>query len=307
MGNIKIGDLKVRDFNARQVSAAVRASKGELEISRLMSTLYQGTLSGKVLAKADNSLSAQLSLDNVEMGAFLHDLAHEDRLAGLGSAKLDLTTRGTTPAALRAGLDGTVALRVRDGVVRGINVAQTLREADEVIRNVFSGQLPEVSTKLDMSRRTDFSALDADVQFQQGQGAIRKLSLVAPLVRVSEGKPASLDLVNEQMDVVLDVRLVNTKTGQDGKMPEELKDVTVPVRLSGPFDNPAYQVQWKEIRSQAVKQAVQDGLLDLLSRKLQPGEAAPQPGAAEPVAPQPSKPADAVKSIGEALKGLLGK
>src|SRR3546814_9516553 len=94
--------------------------------------------------------------------------------------------------------------------------------------------------------------------------------------------------------------LFRSLKGQGGL--ENLKGVTVPVRISGPFSAPGYQVQWKDIGSRAVKQAVQQGLLDLLSDKV---DAAPPKPAAPQASPPPKSEPDAsstVKSISNALK-----
>src|SRR3546814_17024647 len=101
------------------------------------------------------------------------------------------------------------------------------------MRNGFSGYLPDVATQFDTGRQTDFTALDADIDFDHGQGTVKKLNLVAPLLRVSQGTPASVDLVNDQNDLMLNVQVVNTKTGQDGKDISELQGVPVPIRVSG--------------------------------------------------------------------------
>src|SRR3546814_3337230 len=108
----------------------------------------------------------------------------EGRLLGQGSVKFKLNSQGQTMAALEAGLKGSVQARVRNGAIKGINVAQTLREANEVVRNVFSGQLPDVATQFDTGRQTDFTALNADIDYDHGQGTVKKLNLVAPLLRV---------------------------------------------------------------------------------------------------------------------------
>src|SRR5690606_36587338 len=107
-----------------------------------------------------------------------------------------------------------------------------------------------------------------------------------------------------QLDVLLNVRVVNPKTGQDGKELEDLQNVTVPVRVSGAFNDLGYQVQWKEISSKVVKEAVKEGLIEMLDNKI----GIPQPPAApaDEAAPECRRP-DPVKSIGDALKGLLGK
>ncbi|HWK71112.1 MAG TPA: AsmA family protein [Burkholderiaceae bacterium] len=304
-GDIAIGSLKVQDVKADKFAASLRAAEGKLSIGGIKADLYGGKLAGTLKADSANSVALDMALEKVALEPLLRDVAQEGRLLGQGSIKLKLSSQGQTMAALEAGLTGAVQARVRDGAIRGINVAQTLREANEVVRNVFSGQLPDVATQFDTGRQTDFTSLDADIDFDHGQGTVRKLNLAAPLLRISQGAPASVDLVNDQLDLVMNVRVVNTKTGQDGKELSELQGVAVPIRVSGPFDKLGYQVQWKEIGSKAVKEAVKGGLIDMLSNQVgKPGE-----GAAPPNAPQapPKKPVDPVKSIGEALKGLLGQ
>src|SRR5690606_25533266 len=79
----------------------------------------------------------------------------------------------------------------------------------------------------------------------------------------------------------------NTSTGQDGKDLEELKGVTIPVLISGPFEKPVYTVQWRG--------AVTDVLKRSLERKLK--EAVEQKAGGSKLAPQ----------LDKALKGILGK
>jgi AsmA protein len=129
---------------------------------------------------------------------------------------------------------------------------------------------------------------------------------MAPLLRITEGTPATIDLVNQQLDLMANVNVVNTSTGQNGKELDALRGVTVPIRISGPLMQPSYQVQWKEISSKAVKQAVQEGLVDILSNKLGvPAGSAPSGSGPSTTTAPPKSPADPVKSLGDALKGLL--
>ena len=306
-GTVKIGELKVREFDASKVSLAVRAAKGRLDVSKIAADLYGGKLAGKLSATSANQLGAQVSLRKVSVQPLLLALGQDDRLSGQGSADVNLTAAGTTPDALVAGLDGTVKAQVRDGAIKGINIGQTLREVSQAVKNVITGRSSSMSTKFDQGRQTGFSAMDATVVFAQGQGTVKSLSIQAPFLRITEGSPASIDLVNKSMDVEIKARVVGSAKGQDGL--EDLKGITVPVRISGPFSAPGYEVQWKDIGSRSIKQAVQHGLLDLLSVKPQ-AEPAPasQPAAAEPAKPKPKSAASsAVKSIGNALKGLLGQ
>lgn len=299
--NVNVGDLKVQNLRASGFKAGVRAVKGVLTVNGIQASAYGGSLNGSLQADASNALAADLALKGVALDPLLTDLTGESRITGKGSVTVKLNTAGKTVPALQSGLNGTVVANVRDGAIKGINVAQTLREVSDSVRNMLSGQMPSVVTEFDPSRQTDFSALDLDVSFQKGQGTVRKARLTAPLLRVTEGKPASIDLVNQQLDLMLNVNVVNTSTGQGGKELDILRGVTVPIRISGPFQQPGYQVQWKEISSKAVKQAVQDGLVDLLSNKLG-GDTKPAQGTTEQ---PPATRQDPVKSLGDALKGFL--
>jgi AsmA protein len=308
-GNIAIGDLKVQKVEAKEFAASVRAAEGKLAITGIKADLYEGKLDGSITANAQNAVGAQLAVNNVVLGPLLQDLADEGRLAGRGTINLKLNSQGATLAALKAGLGGTVQARVRDGTIRGINVTQTLREVNEAVRNVFSGQMPDIATQFDTSRQTQFTSLDTDVEFSNGQGTVKKLNITAPLLRISEGSPASVDIVNEQLDLMVNVRVVADKKDEAAGRLEDLKDVAIPLRISGPFDQLDYRVQWKDIANKTVKQAVQDGLVDLLSNKMGSGaaKAAGEAKPSTPAEPASKKPIDPVKSIGEALKGLLGQ
>ena len=305
IGNIAVGEVKVRELVAKQFTAALRAADGNLLISGLKADLYEGKLDGKLTANSRNALQADLSLTSVAMGPLLQAWDQQSRLSGLGTVKVKVAAEGSTLPALKAGLMGTVQVRLRDGSVRGINVSQTLREVRAVVRNMFSGQLPDVATQFDRERSTEFSSLNADVEFNHGQGTVKTLNLISPVLRISQGTPASLDIVNNQLDLIINVRVANTATTQDGKELADLRNVAIPIRISGPFDKLGYQVQWKEISNQAIKDAVQDGLLDLLSNKAGNLDQPLFPDS--PTPPAPKKPMDPVKSIGDALKGLLGK
>ncbi|WP_353154190.1 AsmA family protein [Pollutimonas bauzanensis] len=302
-GNIGIGELKIKDVQAKQFAAALRAVDGNLTIAGIKADLYEGKLDGKLTANSKNVLGADLSLTNVALEPLLRDLSGEERLRGQGTVKIKVDSQGTTVPAFKSGLTGVVQARVRDGAIKGIDVGQTLSEVSAAVRNMFSGQLPEVATRFDLGRQTTFKNFDTVIEFTQGQGTIKKLTLDAPLLRISQGTPASLDIVNEQLDLSINVRSVNT---QDGKGFAELRNVAVPLRISGPFDNLGYQVQWKDIASKAVKDAVQGGLIDLLSNQVGNAPEA-QASPESPIPVPPKKPMDPVKSIGDALKGLLGQ
>lgn len=300
VANAKVGKLVGRGIEADDVVLDAKAQKGRLDISQMSANLYGGTATGKFSVTSKNVFGAQLNLAGVSVGPLVAAATGQDRLTGTGTLKLNLTTRGDTVDDLPAGLGGSVQLALRDGAVKGFNVQQTLVQISEALSRISSGQIPDLGAQYDLSRETQFTSLEANLNFDKGVGTLRKLAVEAPLLRVSQGSPATINLVTKTLDVVSNVRVVNTARGQGGPDLSQLQGVTVPVRVHGPFTDMKYAVEWKEIGGRVAKQLLERGLMNLLDKKAP----APSGGAAASSAP---KPADTVKDLGNTLKGLLGR
>ncbi len=307
-GTVKIDDLRVRDVQLRGLSANVSVQKGKLEVSKLAASLYEGTLTGGLSATSEQALAAQLALDKVAVEPFLRALTGQGRLSGTVGARIDLRAQGDTAGAVLRSLEGRTTWQVRDGAVHGISVSQSLEDAAAMLGNVLKGQPGALSNPFEAGRRTAFSAFDGRIDFQQGQGKVSKLSLVSDLVKVTEGRPATIDLPAGRLDLTLNAQVTSRPPKALVGVIGPLLGATLPLRISGPFDRLAYEVQWSGVRNQAIKEAVKSGLMELLPSVIVP-PAAPSANQAAPAAPATpaDKAADPVKRIGEAIKGLLGQ
>lgn len=301
-GNIKANALKAGGLELSALEAAVTAEEGVLHIRDVKANLYGGSLASSASFSSKQAVTFDLTVVNVDVQHLVMAFLQKQALLGRADFDVSLTTQGATANALVSGLDGSIKGQIRDGAWIGLNLGRTIVEINQVLRNAFSGQLPGITSRFDASRRTPFSSLDIDLELKQGQGTFKELKLVSPLLRVNQGTPASVDLVNEKLDLMLLVR------GQKSNTPQALdfaalEGVTVPVRVSGSLNDVSYQVQWKDIRHRAVEDAIQGGLLDILSQLPE--------GGGTFLFPPPGKPdtekRDRLKSIGDALKGLLGQ
>ena len=307
-GTVALGELKTRNVRLSDLHATVKAANGMVNVSDIRASAYEGELSGALSASADNRLTAEASLKNLAIGSLLADAVGDARLAGTGSLVLKLETEGTTLPALEANLSGQIKGNVRDGAFKGINLDQTLFQVSDAIRAVVSGQAISMNTIYDPSVRTDFTSLDLDMALTQGQGTIKKLTVMAPLLRITQGSPASIDLVNDQLDILVNVSVVNTRTGQQGKDLADLRGIPVPIRISGPLSAPSYHVQWQSMSSKVIRQALQNGLFGSLSERLAEAVAGSGPEQVVQVPATettPPRTIDPVRSLGDALKGLL--
>ncbi|SPU51547.1 AsmA family protein [Bordetella trematum] len=266
-GSIKVGQLVVRGLKAGQVAASIKLDKGKLEISGLAAELYDGKLAGSASLNAadNNQMRAKLNLTGIKVQPLLVDVAKRDTLSGTGNLVLDLNTAGVEPEALIANLAGSVQLRLREGAIKGINVAQTLRE----LRAALSGPAEDASFGVDASRQTDFASLDGDLTLAKGLATIKRLDLSTPLLRVTQGSPAVVNLLDRSLDVVVQLRVVSTAK-QDREL-ADLRNVPVPLRITGSFEQPVYTVQWAQIATSLLKRGVESKIKDALGGAVRKG------------------------------------
>ena len=71
------------------------------------------------------------------------------------------------------------------------------------------------------------------------------LDLQAPLLRV--GGKGMADLNREEVDYLVNAKVVGTSKGQDGGSADELAGLTIPVRIKGPFTQPKIDVKLDEM------------------------------------------------------------
>lgn len=234
-GVLRIGKLKVANLRATDVQATLNAANGVIKLHPLNANLYGGTYQGNVGLDARGD-ALQLTLDEklngVQAGPLLRDLAGKERLTGKATLSAKLAARGADGDALLRTLGGNAAFSFTDGAVKGVNIAKLVRDAQARLQ----GQAP---ARDDAPNQTDFSELRGTAVITGGILHNEDLTAKSPLLRVT-GK-GDVNLVDRTMDYVLGVALVNTLTGQSGKELTELRDVTIPVKVSGPLADLSYR------------------------------------------------------------------
>jgi AsmA protein len=282
-GEVRIGTLQVHNAKAAKVKVGVRAAGGRLEMAPLSASLYEGALNGAAKIDANtNRIAVDAALDGISIGPLLKDLSGKDLLDGHGSVKLDITTAGPTVGATRRALGGTASLALRDGAVRGINIAQELRD----LKTTLSGG-SSYTEAANSAQKTDFSELSASFSIKDGVATNNDLQAKSPLLRL--GGAGIIDIGAGSMDYRAQASVVGTLAGQGGGELANLRGVTIPVHLSGPFTALSYQLDWGSIARQAVQKTATEQVKNLIGGKLKQGGQSPG------------------SNIGDALKGLLGQ
>jgi AsmA protein len=305
-GSLRIDHLVASNMKAQNLRMDLKARDGRLEVNLLSADLYQGSTKGTASVNANNNqLAIKQSLSGVSIGPLLRDALNQDLLDGHGNVALDVTATGKTVSAIKKSLNGTVALGLKDGALKGINLAQSLRNA----KVMFTGGTRDSEQAAAPGEKTDFSELSASFLIREGVAHNDDLLAKSPFLRLTGA--GDINIAEGSLNYLVKAAAVATSTGQGGKDLADTRGLTLPVRASGPFTALKYKLEFGSAFSDSAKQQVEakkeelkGKLKDQIKSRLQEatkpaGEAAPATGGGSP---PPSRPEDKLK---EKLKKLF--
>lgn len=252
-GKVAIGALTARRVKLENVKAEVKLADGKLDVAPHSANLYGGTLTGAASADANgNRIHAKETAQNVAVGALLRDYAQKDVLEGRGTVTLDVQTAGGTVTALKKALAGSARVEMKDGAIKGVNLADSARN----IKSALGAR----QAKPDPSQKTDFSELSASFKIANGVARNDDLKAMSPFLRL--GGAGNLDIGNNGIDYLAKATLAATTKGQGGREVGNVAGITIPVKLSGALDNPEWHVDYSALIGSAggsVKDTVKQG------------------------------------------------
>ncbi len=249
-GQLAVGELRVAKMQLSKLRTALRAAAGRIELNPVAAELYGGQLGGSVAldARATPRLSLRQSLTGVQIGPMLKDALGRDSLEGRGDVNLDVAAQGGTVSALRQTLAGSARAELRDGAVRGVNVAQAIRRAKARL-GVGGGEQAGAGSR---TEQTDFSELSASFRIERGVAHNDDLLAKSPLLRITGN--GDIDLGTQRVDYLVKATVVTTLQGQGGPELQSLSGKTVPVRLTGPFDAIGWRIDFGAMAKDALKE-----------------------------------------------------
>ena len=288
-GRLQLGALQVKGLKLANVKAEVHAANGRLDIAPHSANLYEGSASGAISAQADGRVAVKETLTGISIGPLLRDFAQKDTLEGRGTLALDVNAAGKTVNTMKKSLVGAARLQLKDGAVKGINLAEVFRKAKAAL----SAQ--EARAEARQTQQTDFSELTASFTIKNGVAHNEDLDMKAPLFRVS-GR-GDIDIGNSTIDYVTKATVVATTKGQGGADLAQLSGLTVPVHLSGPLDAMKYQVDYSAAATELAKSRLGDKLKERLQERLGGGKPPAEAGSAQ----------GGGGSAVDKIRGLLGR
>lgn len=246
-GKLAIGALTARRAKLENVKADIKLADGRLDVAPHSANLYGGTLAGSLTADANgNRISVKEAAQNVSIGALLRDVAQKDVLEGRGNVSLDVQTSGGTVTALKKALAGNARVEMKDGAIKGVNLADSARN--------MKSMLGAKQQKADATQKTDFSEAGASFKIAGGVARNDDLKVASPFVRI--GGAGNLDIGNNTIDYLAKATLAATAKGQGGRDARDVAGITVPIKLTGALDNPTWNVDYSALVGSAAASGI---------------------------------------------------
>ena len=271
--SLDIDKLIVSKLTSEKVKATVKARNSKVNVNADIGRFYEGSFNSNssldVTGKTPK-LAVNAALKSLQAGPMVQDLAEKDIIDGKGNFDINITSSGNSVTALKKALNGKLNLALTNGAVKGVNLAQLIRDT----KARFEGKTVESSNE---PQQTDFSELTASARITNGVINNQDLLAKSPYLRVSGA--GKVNLPAETLDYTVQATIVATSEGQGGKELQDLQGLNIPVKLSGSYMAPNYEIDWGKVllstqkakvdekveeKKQELKQKLQDKLGDKL-------------------------------------------
>lgn len=325
---IKAEDLEIGAFPLK-----VTTQNGALTATFTEMPIYGGTVTAKATLDQNANITKQVTVNQMQAEPFLTHAAGFNRLTGATDLTFAMRTQGRSMHDWVHNLNGNGKLVVKDGQIKGVDIAGLVRKATMLASTVF--QMDSTTLAEDKPLVTNFLQLGGSFTITNGIVSNNDLALQGPLLAVS-GK-GTVNLPKQTVDYLIQPRLQGAKAEETSASEEEAKtadtpteeeaekvdwlmenapsDLSIPIRISGPFSKLTFRPDAKGVAESFAKDpkgtikrvedqvrgvrdniknlevkdkdALKEGLKGLLGGGLpgqqqqQPSEAAPQPGSAE--------------------------
>ena len=253
-GSIVIDKFKASNAKMQNVTSVFSVNRGVLKLTKFHSSLYSGGIDMTATLDARNTTPTytfKQSIKGVQVAPLLTDVMGESLVEGTGNMALNISGKSLKPSTLKQNLKGKASVNFADGAVNGVNIPLLIRTTYAKIK----GEKVQGSEE---AEKTDFSALTADFYLSKGNATTKNIKMISPLLRIhGEG---SADYVHETANMLIKTSIVGSLKGQGGKDIDDLKDVTIPIRITGPWAKPKYKLEFDDVMQQKAKKEIDRGI-----------------------------------------------
>lgn len=257
-GLFAVQSLIVNGLTAQEASVKVVAKNGVLNSQQSVKKFYNGSYEGKTTVDARQNtprISVKEQVTGVDIEPLMVDLMGESKVSGVANIKAVLTTRGNTVAAFKSALNGTAQFSFEDGTVKGIDVAALIKQGEAVLKGDVSALAAQGTGE------TAFANMSGTAQITNGLVNNQDLLMASPLINIKGAGTANL--VSEVLDYRLTLQRTKALSEAEQADAEDLKNMLIPVNVSGTFAKPSIKVDTKAIVLETQKEKIEEKKTEL--------------------------------------------
>jgi AsmA protein len=248
--DLDIGSITYERLQIGQSTLGLRVTDGRITADLRQLALYQGSGHGQVTVDRTSpvpSIGLDLALTGVAIEPLAQAMIGNNRFSGTGNFDIAVTARGGSSQDLIRTLSGRGRLSLVNGRINGVDLLRLAESAAKIWRDLI-GTL-DVAGALNLLAHGQIKgidplalAVDAATAFVGGDNTTNFGMLTANCT-FTDGIMRSNDLrIDTGVVPITGAGIVDLRThAVDYRVSLQLEGVTVPVQVSGTWDNPSYR------------------------------------------------------------------
>ncbi len=258
-GNVQVADLKLAGLQFAGVGTRIVLAEGNAKLENARARLYGGEFNGSFNARAAGDkpgLALEGHASGLALSPVIQALTGEPaNFSGTGTFDLDLAGSGRTIMDNVKTAAGKVGFAMRDGAIKGFNVASTLCTA----YNATQG-LP--GPRGDQPKQTSYQVIQGSATVTNGVAQSNDLLARTSFMDVT-GK-GSLRLGEQRLDYDLVAKLTGKVAIQNCETMTPLIGDSIPFNLKGTVADPSITPDFSKILRDRVREQAKKRLTDKL-------------------------------------------
>lgn len=231
--NFKVGELLLPRLALRNLSTHIILKDGRLTVKPLTAVAGGGAVNADFDLQPQGGtakMQTAVTIDHLNAGTMLKELAVTNALEGLVNAKLNLTSRGSSMAGLMAGLNGKIVVLMHNGRI-------TNKYASLLGSDLGSSLLGLINP---LSKQEPYTQIECFVGgFNIRNGIADTTALVVNTDYMSLISDGKIDLRTERLDLRLNpIPKQGIGTKLTGKLNLSLSELARPFKLQGTLSHP---------------------------------------------------------------------
>jgi len=224
---ITLTELIVKKHPISDIVLSLDANKGLIKLKAANAKLYEGqiTNSGALnLNKTPIQMQFSHKTQGIRLNPLLTTAAEFNQMTGTTHLTANMKTQTNRMSSIMANLNGAANFNILDGAFLGTNISREICDA-------LSGE-PQVDS---WSKNTDFTSIAGNIEFIQGVGNNKNMTLAIPGIKMTGH--GQIDLPKSTFDYNLGAQLTNAHE-KVCRIRRNLRSIRWPVACKGSYGEP---------------------------------------------------------------------